>query len=771
MSNTETVIFSEYNLEPFDVISFDIFDTLVYRLCHRPEDVFESLGYQLTDLSYSPTMFKALRAKAEARAREKARKCGKFEITFDEIYNELPFLYTTRETVMQQEIACEKNVLMLNRHMYDFLKYCRAQGKKIILVSDMYYSKTQIVQFLLHVGIEMHDIDDVFVSSDFNATKYHGQLYEIVIEKFGHQKILHIGDNYQSDVISAKRNGLAAIHYSPIIEEPFNIYQMESQYTPDTLDEIRSIRKLMVKNSSFDHEFKNGAFLIGAQIIGPVYTLFVEWVVDLAIKKGISKIVPLMREGELYTQLLHAVVKKRNLPINIETIYISRKSSHLAQYEFVTSQQVLELMQRNRVQLKSVFDLLLVDIQQTVYEQYASFTMEQLKELSESDGTLYDAIFAWLSSDETLAMINQHTKEQRQYLKQYIQQITDGKDFLTVDLGFNGTMQKIMADLLPKHQQSYHALVIAGDKVRDKILDGYKIFAWLGYAQENERAVKTIVRSPEIIEAVTNITVGSTKKYLQNDNGYIEPVLEDNDFPEQHVQFQKICWQGIITFQNEWLRICEHNVLNKLYVKRDGARAILQRLIEYPRHEEAKLLGALIQHEYCNFTYEMSIVNDCNVQWLHELGIEAFLTTTTKTFFPYEVYWPQGVVESKYPNYFMKKYIEENLKTQLDKDIYYLLLKLSSLQHKNVLIYGAGELGNQIFNMAKMLDVTVEAFIDRNYMQMPDGFHGLPVISLEQITDDTTHIIIASLSFKTEILNVISIHFVNRKSPQLLTMD
>lgn len=764
--------FSQYNIDSFDIISFDIFDTLLYRLCHKPEDVFKSLGDELTNLPYSSLMFKSLRVRAEARARDKAKKNGKFEISFDDIYDEMSFLKDSRGVAMQQEIACEKNVLMLNTHVYDFLKCCHANGKKIILVSDMYYSKSQIVHFLVHVGIDMDNIDDVFVSSEYDSTKYNGNLYGIVINTLGNNKILHIGDNYQSDVVSAKKYGLETIHYNPIIEENFSIYQMESQFTQYSVDEIRSLRKLMNTTNVFTSELEQGAYAIGSQIIGPVYALFMEWVAELAIKNGIQKIVPLMREGELYSRLLRTLNEKRGLSIEIEPIYISRKSSYLAQFEIVTQQELLELMQRNRVQLKTVFDLLLIEIEQTEYAEYAFQTMDQLKKIQFDNSTVYDSIYHWLSSSEKLEWINKHAKKQRQYLTQYIQQITEGNDFLTVDLGFNGTMQKIISDLVLDNQQSYHALVVAGDKVKDKILGGYQIFAWLGYAQENEHAIKTIIRSPEIIEATTNISIGSTKKYeFDKENNHIVPILENSIFPKEHIYFQEICWQGITDFQSEWLKVCDHAILSNLYLKHEGFRAIFLRLIEYPTQQEAKLLGALIQHEYCNFTHEMSIVNDTNITLLNSIGIEEFLNKTSKTFFPYEVYWPQGVIENIYPNYFLRKYIEQNLKTELDKDIYKLLVELTVVRDTRVLIYGAGELGNQIFNMAKLLNVNIASFIDRNYMQMPDGFHGLPVISLDEVKGDVTHIIIGSLSFKAEILNTIRAHFINRHNPQLLTID
>lgn len=753
----KNLFLSKYNIHSFDVISFDIFDTLLFRLCHKPEDVFKFVGSKLMDFPYSPTMFQSLRIKAEQRARDKAKINGRFEILFEDIYDEMPFIYEIREQVMQKEIECEKQLLMLNKFVYDFLKYCYSKGKQIILISDMYFSKKQIEEFLIHTGVELNIIDHIFVSSEYNATKYSGDLYRIVIETIQNKKILHIGDNYQSDVINAKRNGIEAIHYSPINEDTYSIYKMESLFAEQTVDEIRSLRKLMSNENVYSTELEQVAYSVGTQVFGPVYSMYMEWVVELAIKNDIKKIVPLMREGKLFSHLLRLLCEKRNLNLEIEPIYISRKSSYLAQYSEITQQEILELMQRNHIQLNTVFDLLMIEIETTEFSQYGSYTIEQLKKIPFNFETLFDSIYKWLTSHEIIKCINEKLKEQRKFLTDYIQQITNGNNFLTVDLGFNGTMQKIITNLLPNSQKSYHALAIASDKVSDKILEGYRIYSWLGYAQENEYAIKSIYRSPEILEAVTNVSIGSTKEYeFDKDSNLIIPVLEKNNFPEQHIKFQKVCWQGIMDFQTEWIKISTHQLLKKLYLKRDGFRAILQRLIEYPTHKEAKYLGALIQHEYYHFTHEDSIVNDRTIKLLEDFGVEEFLKKTGKTFFPYKVYWPQGVVETIFPNYFVQKYIEKTLKTELEKEIYKLLSELATQDsEKYILIYGAGELGEKIYLMAKIMNITINAFIDRNYLQMPYGFHGLPVISIKEIPEKTTHIIIASLTYKNEILNTI----------------
>ena len=66
-------------IEGHDIISFDIFDTLVYRSCISPQAVFAMTGEKMGE---EPMRYKELRINAEEKARHSN---GKSEITLDEI--------------------------------------------------------------------------------------------------------------------------------------------------------------------------------------------------------------------------------------------------------------------------------------------------------------------------------------------------------------------------------------------------------------------------------------------------------------------------------------------------------------------------------------------------------------------------------------------------------------------------------------------------------------------------------------------------------------
>ena len=70
-------------LSAYDIVSFDVFDTLLFRPFSSPEDLFYIVGQKLAYLD-----FRRLRIEAEQRVRENCmREKGHREITLSDIYD------------------------------------------------------------------------------------------------------------------------------------------------------------------------------------------------------------------------------------------------------------------------------------------------------------------------------------------------------------------------------------------------------------------------------------------------------------------------------------------------------------------------------------------------------------------------------------------------------------------------------------------------------------------------------------------------------------
>jgi FMN phosphatase YigB (HAD superfamily) len=91
----------------------------------------------------------------------------------------------------------------------DFLKASKAKGAKIYCVSDFRLSKTDLLSFFSHLGID--DIfTDIISSCDAGMTKKEGSLYGFVLDQINKpsSECIMIGDNLKSDCINASKNGI-----------------------------------------------------------------------------------------------------------------------------------------------------------------------------------------------------------------------------------------------------------------------------------------------------------------------------------------------------------------------------------------------------------------------------------------------------------------------------------------------------------------------------------------------------------------------------------
>lgn len=192
----------------YDVVSFDVFDTLLLRPFNKPTDLFASMEQQLKWPGYA-----SHRITAEKAARELQHNGNlSHEVTLEQIYRQLATeLPVTIEEAMKAEISAEKAVCIANTFFVELVGALRHQDKIMICTTDMYLSKKEIGAILSQVGYPA--FEEIFVSSQYGCSKYTGELYDVVRNRFPHKKILHIGDNLYSDFIQARLHGFAAIHY------------------------------------------------------------------------------------------------------------------------------------------------------------------------------------------------------------------------------------------------------------------------------------------------------------------------------------------------------------------------------------------------------------------------------------------------------------------------------------------------------------------------------------------------------------------------------
>lgn len=197
-----------------DLISFDIFDTIVKRDYLEP-DLAKYLLPERAGLKIPPIDFVKLRNNAERAIREKRSFQGDVDIY--EIYEILAQQLETTltaEELAQLEFDIDLEMLAGKPIMIELVNALALTGKQIIFISDTYYSESQIQKLLRHAGINCKY--ELYISSKLKLRKDNATMWAMINEKLissnKKDSFIHIGDNVCSDAQNPGDLGLTTFH-------------------------------------------------------------------------------------------------------------------------------------------------------------------------------------------------------------------------------------------------------------------------------------------------------------------------------------------------------------------------------------------------------------------------------------------------------------------------------------------------------------------------------------------------------------------------------
>lgn len=276
-----------------DIVSFDIFDTLLFRPYVRPIDLFLHI-----ERHHNAPFFMTCRVSAEQNARQKNK--GKQDITFDEIYDEIDGCFRHLKSV---ELEWERMVLRPNPEMKAVWDFARENGKKIVVASDMYLPTEFIADILNKNGFG--DYDKLYVSGDINQTKARGTLFDIIIRDMGvaPKKILHIGDNKKSDYKRPREHGLRAYLYPHLVKNFLKDNVRMSKFYRKQDDNLGAsiLVAIMAMRDQVERMgvavAKNYWEKLGYEYGGPVIYGYTRWIEQTAQNQGIDHLMFVARDG------------------------------------------------------------------------------------------------------------------------------------------------------------------------------------------------------------------------------------------------------------------------------------------------------------------------------------------------------------------------------------------------------------------------------------------------------------------------------------------
>ena len=324
---------------------------------------------------------------------------------------------------------------------------------RILFLSDFYWPSTRVQSLL-----SFHGFDDLVVegicSCDIGLNKRSGRLFEYLHQQEGvaPSQHLHIGDNYDVDILMAKAKQSAARHFQPHSLHLIRMYQEQHFYD---------------RTSLFNHicsesvETDCPAFNLG-QRCAPLFVGFSLFLAEQAIQNSVDRIYFFTREGEFFLQVFNRLfdssqLSQHSIPPAV-LLEVSRLATFAASLETVNTDSLMRLWRLYSTQ--SLRALLLS----------LGFTHDQTCDLANTykvdisrviQYPWQDPIVNSLLSDESfVAHVSQHCQQRRAQLAAYLHE----KDFISsnchavVDIGWRGTIQDNLAHCLPS--QTIHGFYL-----------------------------------------------------------------------------------------------------------------------------------------------------------------------------------------------------------------------------------------------------------------------------------------------------------------------
>ena len=536
------------------VISFDVFDTLVSRPFAKPMDIFVMLNKPFTQLFgiKSYVDFASIRHNSEERCHKiwKSLKPGVEEPRLDDIYNEISSTYGyDREKlriIEQLEIQNEIRFSFPRKSGCELFELAKSAGKKVILVSDMYLPRSCIEAVLQKCGISGYD--KLYLSNEYHLTKHSGRLYRVIARDLDGiakgRQILHIGDNYDSDVKRAQEAGFDTQHFPAAIglfqgrnpgiytgKSFTKIFDIADRYTDMNLSyySYTGLRccLAMVANKIFDFPFvsfnKNSDLnadpvFVGYYVVGMHIFALARWLIQQTKDKGIRKIHFAARDGYLIKQAYDILSEGLEGVPESNYIRVSRKSFAIADiYSFADMHSVVQKLNYASQTPDSIFELFRPVMSEKSIEKYEKLSTSK-KSSCNSRFVDKDQFAAFMKDFYRDYLADADFESYRNAVKSHFASVFAPEDVF-FDVGYSGRVELVLNKLLGFRIRSFY--IHSNNESLEKRCALGDIENTVFY--DFKPLVTGVVRE-HIISELAPSTIGYTVE-----NGVFEPVFDKFD--------------------------------------------------------------------------------------------------------------------------------------------------------------------------------------------------------------------------------------------------
>ncbi|MCV6598920.1 MAG: HAD-IA family hydrolase [Alphaproteobacteria bacterium] len=357
-------------IDNYDVVSFDIFDTLLLRPYAKPVDLFSHLE-QLENVEG----FAEERVNAERRTRRiiKGNNPKYEDITLDEIYEEINPKF---KSLKKKELDLEGKVLFQNSEIYNVYKYALRKKKKVIFVSDMYLPATFLKKVVEKNGYDKYE--KLYVSSEYRKGKGTGNLYKEVLKDLSlkAKNVVHIGDNHHSDFVQANNIGIKGVHYPKVLDR-FIKLSNNNKKIEEFIQRHKSVGgSALIMQMAIDFVLegktweKDYWYLMGKYYGGSLAYTYCDYISEIVSNNNLKDVVFVARDGYSLEKVFNILMPK----VKTHYVYAPRIMSEMTSFAFHKDDSILKRAMRRKAS-----DILNKDV--VTDEELEKFSAKKFKQM------------------------------------------------------------------------------------------------------------------------------------------------------------------------------------------------------------------------------------------------------------------------------------------------------------------------------------------------------------------------------------------------------
>lgn len=519
------------------VVSFDLYDTLLERRLVSPMDVFSLLE-------------RASNRRIMDIRRRAILDLGD-DYNMEELYGEMKELdkgITDEEwnRIMLLEMQIEKAVAVPRKAMVSLYNEFMDQGKEIYIITDMYLPKGFLMDLMADHGIQIDE--DHFIESGYiKKNKSSGALWKYYMDAvLCGKKAVHIGDNEKGDVESASRYGLEAAY----IMSGTDLFKSSSLCEAEGLGGACSDMLILglVKSRLFNNPYalnkSRGEVLIenkkdfGYCIWGPVMLSFLQWLMENAKKDGVETLLFAARDGYFILDCFEYMCLEMEGESAVKGKYLatSRRAASVASIQ-------------NEHDFEEVCKLPYIgcfaDYMEDRFDVKISRS-DNMDKINISED--YDKVLEMMKPYES-ALRSEISRERRNY-RRYLDGVCGSRKCAVVDTGYMGSIQNNIMKLLEKSVQGYY--FYANLSEGNPLCGNISMKACFQKEEDKTAAKSNIYGRLHLIESFLTAPHGMVK-YV-NDSGQV--VYNETGKNQQYFEAREMMNKGIKEFIHDYLTIC-----------------------------------------------------------------------------------------------------------------------------------------------------------------------------------------------------------------------